>query len=170
MKRSLSISAVTAAGLWLLALVATTGAWAQEPELAPEKVALARKVILATQATKPYNAVLPDVADRLKTAFIRGNPQLELGIIDVVDEVALDLVARRGELDDAVARLWAANFETEELQAILDFYTTDVGKKLADFQPRLLQETLLLASNWERAISEDMRQRVAERLKQNTNQ
>ena len=54
-----------------------------------------------------FDTLLPDVADQAKKAFIRANPQMQLGIITIVDKVALEMVNRRPELDRWLARIWA---------------------------------------------------------------
>ena len=75
-----------------------------------------------TGTARLFDEILPNIADEAKNDFIRANPQMQLGIISVVDKVAVDLVRRRPELDDYLARVWASGFTNEEMQQLIDFY------------------------------------------------
>src|SRR5687767_5400221 len=74
-----------------------------EGDLPPETRELAIQLVKLSGTSRMFDEVLPMVADQAKNAFIRANPQMQLGIIDVVDRVALSLVSRRAELDEYLA-------------------------------------------------------------------
>jgi hypothetical protein len=90
---------------------------------------------------------------------------MQLGIIDVVDRVALDLVKRRPELDEYLARVWASGFTDDEMQELIDFYSTDTGKKYAELHPQLLGVELAAAQEWGRSITRELTARVSAELK-----
>jgi hypothetical protein len=134
-------------------------------EIPQERMDLALKLVKLTGTSRTFDELLPNIADQAKNAFIRANPQMQLGIIDVVDRVALTLVSRRPELDQQLARVWASGFDEAELQQLIDFYSSDIGKKFADLHPKLLAVEMTAADRWGRSISAELTEKVSEELR-----
>lgn len=177
---SIRLTAALASGLWALALLQPAAA--QEPQLTPDKapserisdalqqefdeeeLKLARRLVDANEVTRPFDSILPEVADKAKTTLIRSNPQMQLGIIEVVDRVALEMVQHRAELEEVVAKVWASAFTAEELQVLLDFYGTPVGQKYARMFPEILRAQIGAAEWWGQAMSQELFRRVSQEL------
>jgi hypothetical protein len=134
-------------------------------EVSPESLALGLQLVKLSGNGSTFNVLLPNIADEAKNQFVRANPQMQLGIIDVVDRVALSLVNRRPDLDNALARVWASGFSDEEMQELIDFYSTDVGKKYAELHPKLLTVQMATAQEWTRAVSQELAQKVSAELR-----
>ena len=166
------------AGL-LVATAAITGhgAYAQDADapatqaespaapISEESLALARQVVELSGTSSTFDELLPNIAEDAKQQFVRANPQMQLGIIAVVDNVARELVARRPDLDNDLARIWAAAFNDTELQAFIEFYSSEPGKKLADFQNRLLAVEMAAAQKWSRAVARELADKVQAQLR-----
>jgi uncharacterized protein len=138
---------------------------AQAPEVDPARLELAEELIVLSRSRDTFDAVLPNIADQVKTTLIRSNPQMQLGIIEIVDKVALDLVEKRADLDRVLARIWASVFEESELQDLVDFYSSETGKKFAERQPRLLAAQIGAAEAWGRTLSQEMLRQVQAQLR-----
>jgi hypothetical protein len=134
----------------------------QEPSAAETE--LARKLMDLTGTRRSFDELLPNLAERAKTTFIRTNPQMQLGIIEVVDRVALEMVEKRADLDKSIARIWAIAFTEDELKALVEFYGSDTGKKFAALQPRILGVEMSQANKWAESVSEQIGRRVREEL------
>ncbi len=134
-------------------------------EVSPEKLELAGKIVKMTGSSRLYDELLPNIADQAKNSFIRANPQMQLGIISVVDKIAVQMVSRRPELDQYLARVWASGFSEEELQQLIDFYSTDIGKKYAIALPQLLAVQTAAAERWAQSVSAELNKRVQAELK-----
>ena len=164
---ALVVAAATLAGP--LAALAQEQPAADQPvagePIPEERFELARQVVRLSGSGRTFDELLPNIATNAKSAFIRSNPQMQLGIIDVVDRVALDLVRRRPELDLELARVWASGFDEAQLQELIDFYSTETGKKFANIHPNILAAQLAAAEAWGRSISAELSQRVAEELR-----
>jgi len=130
----------------------------------PAMIELGAKVVAASRAARVFDELLPNIADRVKQTYIQSNPQMQLGIIEVVDQVALKLVERRPELDQKLAQIWATAFSKEELETILAFYESEAGKKFAVLQPRLLAVQMAAGDQWSRAIGDMMMREVKAEL------
>jgi uncharacterized protein len=171
MNRLLAALVVVAALLGLVPAVAQDTAQPNaafqniiEGDLDPETRELAMQLVKISGTSRMFDEVLPVVADQAKTAFIRANPQMQLGIIDVVDRVALSLVSRRGELDEYLAKVWASGFTNEEMQNLIDFYSSDTGKKYAQNHARLLAVQTTAAEEWGKSVSEQLTVLVKQEL------
>ena len=131
-----------------------------ETEIPPERMALAMKLVQLSGIARIFDEMLPTIAEQAKNAFIRANPQMQLGIIEVVDRIAVQLVSRRPELDRYLARIWASGFSDEEMQELIDFYSTDTGKKFANALPQLLAVQTAAAQEWGKSVSEELNAKV----------
>ena len=136
-----------------------------QAEIAPERMALAMKLVELSGTTRIFDEVLPQIAEDSKNRFIRANPQMQLGIIAVVDRIAVQMVRRRPELDQYLARVWASGFSDEEMQELVDFYSTDVGKKFSNALPQVLAVQTAAAQEWGKSVSEELNLKVQEELR-----
>ena len=134
-------------------------------ELPPEKMALAMKLVALSGTTRIFDEVLPTIAEQAKNQFIRANPQMQLGIIAIVDRIAVEMVSRRPELDRYLARVWASGFSDEEMQTLIDFFSSDTGKKLSVALPQVLAVQTSAAQEWGKSVSEELSVKVQAELK-----
>jgi uncharacterized protein len=135
-----------------------------DTELSPATKELAEKLVQLTGTARLFDSLLPSIADRAKDEFIRSNPQMQLGIISVVDKVAVDLVSRRPELDRYLARVWASGFSNDEMQELIDFYSTDTGRKFAQLHPKILAVQTGAAEDWANDVARELNRRVRQEL------
>jgi hypothetical protein len=135
-----------------------------DTELPPETKELAEKLVQLTGTARLFDSLLPTIADRAKDEFIRSNPQMQLGIISVVDKVAVELVSRRPELDRYLARVWASGFSNEEMEELVDFYGTETGKKFAQLYPKVLAVQTAAAEDWANDVARELNERVRQEL------
>jgi hypothetical protein len=135
-----------------------------ETELPPETRDLAMQLVKISGTSRMFDELLPTIADQAKNSFIRANPQMQLGIIDVVDRVAVSLVSRRPELDEYLARVWASGFSNDEMRDLIAFYGSDTGKKFAQLLPRLLAVETAAAEEWSKSVSAELAEKVSSEL------
>ncbi|MEI2387065.1 DUF2059 domain-containing protein [Breoghania sp. JC706] len=129
-----------------------------------EHLAAARAAIEGGNAFRSFDDILPVIADKTRTLFIRTNPSATKVIDEVTNEVALKLANRRPELDRTIMEVWARRFSTEELNEIAAFYQSPVGKKFAKLGPELTALSIGAAKQWGDVISTEMVTRVREEL------
>ena len=124
----------------------------------------ARKAVIASGSMESLDEILPQIADDAKALFIRSNPGSTEQINLITDEVALELVGRRVELDRSVINIWASKFSIEELNEITDFFTSEVGVKLNELTPEINFLTFDEAEHWQEQLSTELYQLVRSRL------
>ncbi|GAB4515964.1 MAG: hypothetical protein Tsb0019_15080 [Roseibium sp.] len=142
---------------------ATAGADAQE-ELTQSQMEAAKKVATATKILEPFDDILPILAEQTKTAFIQSDPARAEEIIEIVQDVAIKLAAKRSELNDQVYRVWGHSFTEEELNQLAEFYNTELGQKLTRTVPSITQFSVAVAREWQDKISTEMVTMVQEEL------
>jgi uncharacterized protein len=111
--------------------LAVAPAVAQESELAPEHLALARKYVDLTDKSDIYAVSLVETAVRTMQTILKTNPDIVEPVDAAITKTLGSYKERRSELMDEFARVYALNFTMEELQEIVTFYETPVGQKLA---------------------------------------
>jgi hypothetical protein len=105
------------------------GAAAQE--LAPEHLALARQYVDLTDKASIYEIALVEVGIETMRTLVAQMPD-KYDVVDQAITKTLDSYkARKGELMDQFARVYAQRLTAEELQEVVDFYGSPVGQKLA---------------------------------------
>lgn len=146
-----------------LVLGGITAARADDKITAPHLEA-ARAMIAAIHVTDPFDGILPAAAEQLKATLIQNNPNLQDIIVKTVDDEAIKLAARRGALEDEVARNYAKAFSEDDLKAIAAFYTSSVGKKLLSDGPIVEREVGKAVQIWQNGITRDLAENVSAAL------
>jgi uncharacterized protein len=145
-------------------LILTAGVAFAE-EIPASQLAQARAALASIQATDQFDAILPQAADALKGELVQKDPNLEALISSTVDNEVLALAARRADLENEAARVYAKVFTEEELKAIADFYGTPAGKKLLKEGPIATRGLVDAANVWQAGIARDLATNVAGKLK-----
>ena len=99
-------------------------------ELAPEHLALARKYVDLTDKQAVYETTVVQTAIDTTRQILKQNPQIADKVNTAVGTVVKTYKPRKSELLDQIARIYAQQFSMEELQQIVNFYSSDVGQKL----------------------------------------
>lgn len=147
-----------------LTLSLTFGLPALAQDIAASHLAAARSVLTALNATEEFDVILPSAAQVLKSELIQKNPDLQEAIIEVVDQTAFSLAARRGDLEREAATIYARTFSEAELNDISAFYTSAAGKKLLSQGANVSVEVMRAADIWQRGIARDLAQQAGEEL------
>jgi hypothetical protein len=114
-----------------LALAMVAPVSAQESELAPEHLSLARRYVDLTDKSDVYAVALVETALKTMQTILKTSPDIVEPVDAAITKTLGSYKERRGELMDQFARVYALNFTMEELQEIVTFYETPIGQKLA---------------------------------------
>lgn len=117
------------------------------PAMAQEKkgdthLQAAVEVVKQAGTLPSYGEHLNAVLLNAKNWLIRENPALQKEIIAAIEEVSKDYLKKGEARNIAIGEVWASYFKEDELKEILAFFKTDVGQKLATYQPRIIGESL----------------------------
>jgi len=120
----------------------------------------------ATGATDRLDKILPELAEFTKAGLIANRPDIETEISSIVDDVAIELAARRGPLETEVAALYTAKFSQEELELVAEFFKSEIGRKFLLATPGIFREVDSASRVWRDGVLRDMNKNVVEKLKE----
>ena len=69
-----------------------------------------------------------------------------------------------GSMEDLIVPIYARYFTLSEIEELLDFYRTPIGRKTIEVMPLLTQESMQVGQSWGMAIGPVIGRRVSERL------
>lgn len=152
-------------GVLVSAMLCLSPIHALAQEFSESHLAAAHTAATGTPLSGNFDTVLPRLVGSVQNRLISVRPDLHQEISATVQEVALRLVARRNDLDNAVALVWARAFTEEELTAIADFFASDVGKKFTALGPGIRTSTRQTVDNWSSRVGEELMDKTREDLK-----
>jgi len=100
-------------------------------EISPEALALARKYVDLTDTGGLYEATIVQAGIRTFRQLLPQNPEIADPLNKAIEKVLGTYKGRKSELFDQFARIYAVVFTQDELQQIVDFYSSPTGQKLA---------------------------------------
>ena len=133
-------------------------------DVSDSHLSAARDAIQAINATAQFDNILLAAALNLKSQLIQTSPDQQTIISATVDDVALQLAGRRGDLETEAARVYASYFTEAELAGIAEFYSSEAGRKLLANGPQATRDVLRAADIWGRGINRDLAQSVGAAL------
>ncbi|MBO6756989.1 MAG: DUF2059 domain-containing protein [Roseibium sp.] len=136
---------------------------AQE-ELSESHIEAAREVVVVTKGLQAFDDILPLMAEQTRTLFIQSDPARTQEVIEVSTDVALQLAAKRAELNRTIYEIWARRFTEQELRDLAAFYQTPLGEKLSENGASITALSIGAARQWQDTISTEMVTLVREEL------
>jgi hypothetical protein len=153
---------MVAAGVAIATVFAVSPSLAQE--ISETHMKAARAAVAAIKATQEFDGILPAAARALKNQLTQQSPDLYDLIDKTVNEKAMAMTARYGDLEKEAATAYAKVFSEADLNAIAAFYSSDAGKRLLSDGPIVTRELLKAADIWQRGVARDLAVQVAEIL------
>jgi hypothetical protein len=150
--------ALPIAAIFALLLTAFTAlpafAQNQTQEVSPELLALARKYVDLTDKSGVYETTVVQVGIQTRQTLVSQNPANVAQIEQAIGTVIATYKGKKDDLFNQFARLYALTFTQEELQQIVDFYSTPTGQKLAkanvDLNPSINRVVSIYTDNLQR--------------------
>ena len=153
------------AALLIVPLSAVTVRAQSGEEISASHLAAALDAVRNGPDARRLDDILPGLSLQVQNQLIQLRPDLHKEITEAVESVALKLAARRPELDNELARVWARNFTEAELKAIATFYKSAAGKRLAEIGPKVIGDTLQTTRSWSGRVAEELMEKSREELK-----
>ena len=150
------------ATLFIWASLGVSAGYAQEASAS--HLAASKRAIVATRSTNRLDTILPTMAQQAKAELIRNRPDKEAEITVLVDEVAISLAGRRGDLENEIVQIFSRIYTEDELNAIADFYETEAGRKFLEQTPVMLREIERASQVWSNGVQRDLAAAVREKM------
>ncbi len=135
-------------------------------ELAPDHVALARKYVDLTDQASIYELTLLQSGINTMQTLITQNPEIEDALDEAIGLTIKEYADDKDSLMNQFARVYASRFTMEELQQIVDFYETDVGRKLAENNAEINKELQAVLGVFENNLRVEFFAKVRAKLRE----
>jgi hypothetical protein len=123
----------------LIALALSSSVRAEDAD--PAALQLSRQLMDAMHVSASSDQMFKQMMNMMGNGLNAANPGKGKEIQGLLTDVLVPELSRiKPELIEATAHAYAANFSADELKQILAFYQSDIGRKLVDRLPMLLQE------------------------------
>lgn len=143
-----------AMGLLLLALfVMPIHAAATEKTTVPAEL---DRDIRKLMAVTGVENLATQVTSQMRVALEKAMPQVPMEAWDRMEE-KMDT----GELIDMTVPIYAKHFTHDEIQQMLEFYATPLGRKMVTTMPALMQELMVAGQEWGEKIGEEIHDELA---------
>jgi hypothetical protein len=152
------------AGLAVPAFAQDTPA-SQPQEVSPEALALARQYLDLTDHGGVYETAIVRAGINTYQQLLPQNPEIAAPLNTAIETVIKSYKDRKGELFDQMARLYALTFDTAELQAIVDFYSSPAGQKLSKANVTLNNSVQRVMTIFSQNLSKEFFAKVRAELK-----
>ncbi len=133
-------------------------------EIAPDHLALARKYVDLTDTAKVFEEAVVRTAVQATRTLVAQSPDLSDQVAEAAVGVMQEYEGRKDELFDQFARIYAIHFSPEELDQIIAFYETDVGKRLLSQLTDVNQELQLALQVYETNLSNEFMTKLKDSL------
>lgn len=128
--------------------------------ISPEKRVDIRKLIELTGLEEVVILSADSVVDKifpiLKKAIAKDNPEVIEAVLAIMKRTTLSLVKRQiispGGLVDRVIPIYDRHYSHNEIRALIKFYESPLGKKMASIRPEITKEGIVVAEQWVRYL------------------
>lgn len=145
--------------------LAVSGPVAFAQKSTPAAIAAGKELVAVTGATALFTPLVAGVIEQAKLLYLQQNPGLSKDLNEIADKLRADIMPRLSEINDEVAKLYAANFTEAEINSILAFYQSPAGKKMLLQQPQVVDSSMKFAQTWANNLSEEVVAKMREELK-----
>lgn len=136
---------------------------AQTPDTT--RIAAAKQMMELAGSGAQFDQVMPLMSQQMSQAFKNLAPGSATEIDDVFRQLVPKFIARKSELLDQIAALYATEMTLDELNAIVAFYKSPAGAKFSSVQPKILRGSMALGQRWGQKIGEELADEVRRELK-----
>lgn len=130
----------------------------------PAHLGLAREVVELSGFAKSFDAVLPEFALRIRQNFAATRPEIIRDMDEILVQLQPEVVARRAEMLDRSARLFAARMGEADLRDVVTFFKSPAGQRYVASQPAILDALFQVMQNWMQTTSDFLLGRVRQEM------
>jgi hypothetical protein len=136
---------------------------AQQPSAGA--MATARELLQAKGATAMFEPIIPGIIENIKNTILPTNPGLFKDVNEVATKLRGELMPRRTEVVDRIARFYALKFTEAEMKEIIAFYKSPVGRKFVTEEPPVIDQGLQSAEEWSRQMADEIMNKFRAEMK-----
>lgn len=141
-------------------LALATAVHAEDPD--PAAITKAKEFMAAAQSVRLADQMLTLMEKPLAQLIEKANPGRGKEIADLLREKLFPAMRERlPEFTELAAHVYAKHFTAAELDQLIAFYDSPIGKKLLAEQPAMLSEMNAVAQAWGQNLAMDVMRKLA---------
>jgi hypothetical protein len=138
---------------------------AQAEAIYPAAIDVAKQILEVTNAAALGDQFAKQIITSMSAGLNAANPGRGSDVEALLDQIVVpELHRTMPELLDATAHVYASTFSAAELNQILAFYRSDIGRKMIEKTPTLLQEQGRVAQALVRKMMPDLQTKLLNAL------
>jgi hypothetical protein len=165
MMLSTKLSAAVRAAAVGLALLTCGGAALAQQQPTPQAIETARQIIALKGGDAIFKPLIPGVIEQGKSMFEQQNPMLGKDLREVANRLRTEYEPRMAEVNTEVAKVYASHFTEKDLQDLLAFYQSPLGRKVVTEEPKALDQSMAFAQAWSRKFSDEVVAKIRAEMK-----
>ena len=158
-----TMALTVAASAWLGAAAPVDAQKAPAADAA--RIGSAKAMMAAAGVSKQFDTIMPLIFKQVQSIFLQQHPTQQKQLSEVFDAVLARMSARKQELIDEIAVLYAQKLTSDEMNEIARFYSTGVGAKFIQIQPELAAQSAVIGQRWGQKLGAEVEQEVRREAK-----
>jgi len=138
---------------------------APAPAPSPAALLIAKQIIEIKGVAAMFEPVVRGEVEKVRLLLIQTNVMWMKDINDSAGVVYRSYGPRGTEFVDGIARIYASHFTEAELNGLLTFYQSPLGRKMLAEEPKALEEVRNYAKKWGEGIAPDVMAKMRAELK-----
>jgi hypothetical protein len=140
-----------AGALLSLALFAAPALAQQSPT--PEHLKAAREVVISSGLSQSFDSIYTEFVAGVRQNIGSTRPELKKDMDEVLSQLRAEADARRDEIVDTSARVFASKMSEADLKEVAAFFNSPVGQRYNSYRPQVIDEIFTLLQPWSTATS-----------------
>lgn len=140
---------------------------AQDGQVQPQKKEAILELMTVTGATDMGEQMSQAMTQQMIQVLKQMRPDIPARAFDIAGEEVQSVVMEElasGDFQNNIIPIYDKYFTLSEINELLEFYATDIGKKTIDVMPDLTQESMIVGQAWGESIGPIIGQRITLRL------
>ncbi len=125
----------------------------------------ARALIVATGASKQFEAVVPMMVKQLEPLLLQMAPGKDQEIKEIMGLMVERFSQRKSEILEMIVGIYAAKLTEPEMKDLTAFFSAGAGASFIAKQPDILQESMAAGQQWGQKIGIEIEEQIREELK-----
>jgi hypothetical protein len=125
----------------------------------------ARELMVATGASKQFEAVVPMMVKQLEPLLLQIAPGKDKEIKEIMDLMVARFSQRKSEMLEMIAGIYATKLTEPEMKELTAFFSKGAGASFITKQPDILQESMAAGQQWGQKIGMEIEEQIREELK-----
>lgn len=132
-----------------------------------EKRADIERLLAMTQAQTIGQQMSQAMVGQFTNAVRASNPNIPDDVLAVLPEAVNSVIEENmPELMSRMAGLYDEHFTHDDIRGLIEFYSSEVGRRFIEAQPAITQQSMAIGQAWGQSLGPEIQQRVQERLAQ----